>query len=667
MFTIKQIPIIALALSLLAISPCPATPVFDLADLSLEELMDIKVELVARRPQRLAEVPAAAAVLTADEIRRAGARTIPDALRLVPGVQVARVDANKWAISARGFNGLFSNKLLVLIDGRTVYSPLFSGVFWEAQDVVLDDIERIEVIRGPGGTLWGANAVNGIINIVTRSAAETQGALVEVLADYRGEHRTTVRHGGALSSDADYRVYARYTDYAASSDGDDDWRVVRGGARLDWRLSARDELTLQGDFYDGKVGQTFRLTSSFEPPYVQTTSTRSPVAGANALARWQHSTGDSDLHLQIYYDHSERDDLPLIGSTDVFDIDFQQHRRARQHELVWGWGYRRNADSVEGSFALAFDPTAQETHLFSVFAQDQMPLVGERLRLIVGSKIERNSYTGWEWQPGARLLWRPRTAVEQTLWLALTRAVRTPSRSDADIRITTQVLPPDALGPGAPTSLIALVGDRGVEAEDLIAVEAGFRAQSSEKMRYTLSAFYNIYSDLRSSETSSPEFRSNPTPHLYIPLRTANRLDGRTYGAELTADWQALRTWQLRAAYSLLYIDLELEPSSADELAVSQERESPRQQWVLRSLSEPHPDVQFDLTWRYVGALPVQSIAAYSTLDVHLGWALKPGLLLQLVTRDLFSSPRREFNPLVASSLPTRIGTTTTASLRWQF
>jgi iron complex outermembrane receptor protein len=640
---------------------------FDLADLSLEELMDIKVELVARRPQRLADVPAAAAVLTAEDIRRAGARTIPDALRLVPGVQVARVDANKWAISARGFNGLFSNKLLVLIDGRTVYSPLFSGVFWEAQDVVLEDIERIEVIRGPGGTLWGANAVNGIINIVTRTAADTQGTLTQVSVSGRGDRQITTRHGGALSPRANYRIYARHSTWAASVDGDDRWHVVRGGTRVDWQLSPRDDLTLQGDLYDGTVGQTFQLPVSLQPPFMETRATHSPIQGANVLARWQRRSGDSNISLQAYYDHSERRDWPLKGKVDILDVDFQQHLAAARHHFVWGWSYRRSADTVDGSFTLSFAPTQRATHLFSLFAQEQFDLVPKQLQLTVGNKLERNTYTGWEWQPGARLVWHPRAAAGQLLWLALTRAVRTPSRYDANALVTTQILPPNALFAAAPTARLALVGRDAVQSENLLALELGYRTQPSDLFHIDLATFYNLYSDLRSNDPGLPEFIEGPTPYLYVPFLAANRTKGRTYGAELSADWQVRDTWLVRAAYSQLYIDLKLNSNDQDPLALSQERESPRQQFVLRSQSELRQGVQFDITWRYIGALPSQSIDAYSTFDLSLISALSPNLQLQLGGRDLWSSPRREFAPLVVATQPTRFETEVWTTLNWRF
>ncbi len=662
-----RISAIALALQLLSLLPCLAAPSFDLVDLSLEELMDIKVELVARRPQRLADVPAAISVLTADDIRRSGARSIPDALRLVPGVQVARVDANKWAISARGFNGLFANKLLVLIDGRTVYSPLFSGVFWEAQDVVLEDVERIEVIRGPGGTLWGANAVNGIINIVTRPAADTRGALAEVFASGRGSEQITARYGGSLSPHADYRIYARYSAWAASIDGSDSWRVARGGTRIDWRLSARDDLVLQGDLYDGRARQVFQLPVSLQPPYVETRATSSPIQGANILARWKRHGDNSDLSLQTYYDRSERRDWPLKGSVDIFDVDFQQHLQAARHHFVWGWGYRRNSDSIDGSFTLSFAPPQRTTHLFSVFAQEQFALNPKRLQLTVGGKLERNTYTGWEWQPGARLLWRPRAASDQLLWLALTRAVRIPSRYDAAARVTAQILPPNALFPDAPTARITLVGDSAVQSENLLAFEAGYRAQPNDLLHIDLATFYNRYSDLRSNDPGLPEFIAAPTPYLNVPLLAANRIEGHTYGAEISADWQALDTWLLRANYSLLYIDLQLETSSQDQLALSQERESPRSQFTLRSQVELRRDTQFDITWRYVGALPPQSIDAYSTFDLSLTSTLHSNLQLQLGGRDLLSSPRREFAPLVMATQPTRIKTEAWTALSWRF
>ncbi|MBT4498830.1 MAG: TonB-dependent receptor plug domain-containing protein, partial [Gemmatimonadetes bacterium] len=398
----------------------------DLVALSLEELMEIQVALVSRTPEKLGDVPAAVYALTAEDLRRAGIRSLPDALRLVPGVQVARVDANKWAITARGFNNQFANKLLVLIDGRSVYSPLFSGVFWESQDVLVEDVERIEVIRGPGGTLWGANAVNGIINVVTRSTRDTEGTLAQAGGGLPQTSWAAVRHGRSLGERGAYRLYLRHSTWPASIDSSsrsqaDDWRILRAGGRIDLSLSERDNLTLQTDLYTGEAGQTFQLVSSLEPPYERTFDVESPIRGASILGRWRRETGDdADLALQLYLDRAERRGGPLEGNIQLLDADLQHRRHYRRHELVWGLGYRRSTDSFVGSLALSFQPPERTTHLWSAFVHDAIDLQSERLRLSLGTKFEHNSHTGLEVQPGARLWWRP--ATDHALWLAITRA-----------------------------------------------------------------------------------------------------------------------------------------------------------------------------------------------------------------------------------------------------
>ena len=640
----------------------------DLISLSLEELMEIQVALVSRTPERLGDVPAAVYALTAEDLRRAGVRSLPDALRLVPGVQVARVDANKWAITTRGFNNQFANKLLVLIDGRSVYSPVFSGVFWETQDVLVEDVERIEVIRGPGGTLWGANAVNGIINVVTRSARDTQGTLVQAGGGFPQTAWAAVRHGRSLGERSAYRFYLRHSTWPTSVDSSDrnqadDWRILRAGGRLDLSLSRRDDLTLQTDLYAGKVGQTFQLVSSLEPPYERAFDVESPIRGASLLGRWHRETGaDADLAVQLYFDRGERRDGPLEGSIQLLDADLQHRRRFPRHERVWGLGYRRSADSFAGSLAISFQPLKRTTHLWSAFVHEAIDLRPERLRLSLGTKFEHNSHTGLEVQPGARLWWRP--ATDHALWLAVTRAVRTPSRSDDDARITVQVLPPDQLFSGSPLAVVENRGSRRVVSEKLLASEAGYRVRPAERVNLDLALFYHLYGDLRSSELGLPEPYGTS---LLIPVRADNLTRGRTYGAELAVDWQFLPRWQLRASYAYLEMDLELRKGGQDLLSLSQEEENPHHQIVLRSHAELSSRLQLDLTGRYASALPAQAIPSYFALDLHLSWMPADLLELSLVGRDLFANPHPEFAPQIVATLPTWVEASLLAELTCRF
>jgi iron complex outermembrane recepter protein len=666
--TVRPSGLLALLFSFILPISAALSQDLDLTSLSLEELLEIQVALISRTPEKLGNVPAAVYALTAEDLRRAGVRSLPDALRLVPGVQVARVDANKWAITARGFNNQFANKLLVLIDGRSVYSPLFSGVFWEAQDVLVEDVERIEVIRGPGGTLWGTNAVNGIINVVTRSARDTEGTLAQAGGGFPQTGWAAVRHGRSLGEWGAYRLYLRHSTWPASIDSSnrhqvDDWRISRAGGRLDLSLSRRDDLTLQTDLYTGEVGQTFQLVSSLEPPSEDTFDAESPIRGASVLARWQrHTSADADLAVQLYFDRAERRGGPLEGSIQLLDADLQHRRRYRRHELVWGLNYRRSADSFVGSLPLSFQPPERTTHLWSAFVHEAIDLRPERLRLSLGTKFEHNSHTGLEVQPGARLWWRPATA--HALWLAVTRAVRTPSRSDDDARFITQIFPPDQLFPGSPPAVVESRGNRRIVSEKLLAYEAGYRVRPAETVNLDLALFYHIYDDLRSNELGLPEPYGTS---FLVPIRADNLTRGRTYGAELAADWQLLPRWQLRASYAYLEMDLKLQQKGQDLLSLSQEEENPHHQIVLRSHAELSSRLQLDLTGRYVGPLPAQAIPSYLALDLHLSWMPVETLELSLVGRDLFANPHPEFAPQIVATLPTWVEASLLAELTCRF
>jgi iron complex outermembrane receptor protein len=413
--------------SLLASNSTQAGQGYDLSRLSLEELMNIEVTLVGRKPERWMQTAAAVSVITAADLRRWGVRSIPAALRAVPGLHIAVVDANKWVVTARGFAGLFANKLLVLIDGRSVYTPLFSGVFWEAQDVVLEDVERIEVIRGPGGTLWGANAVNGIINIVTKKAARTQGTLVQLGGGTKERLFATVRHGGQAGEHLHWRAYIKHfkrtrSPAATNRPVRDAWHAYHSGGRLDWSISDRDMLSLHANAYSGKTGQSVSLLTGLEPPYVQDTYGDADISGIAAQGRWERSYSEqAHFALQFYYDRAERRDIVLGGVIHNTDLDFQHRFRwtARQ-ELTWGLGYRFTTDELDGISNISFIPSSRDTYLFSAFVHDEIAIIQQHLHLMLGAKLERNSYTDFETQPNARLWWSP--TPRHLLWGAISRA-----------------------------------------------------------------------------------------------------------------------------------------------------------------------------------------------------------------------------------------------------
>jgi iron complex outermembrane recepter protein len=637
----------------------------DLTALSLEDLMEIQVSLAVRSEGRLFDTPAAAYVLTGEDIRRSGANSLPEALRLVPGVEVARIDANKWAVATRGFNGRFANKLLVLIDGRAVYTPFYSGVMWEIRDVLLEDVERIEVIRGPGGTLWGANAVNGIINIVTKSAQETMGGLVRVGGGDEQQGIFRFRYGGTVTGDTHFRAFGKAFVHDAFVDstgrtGKDDWRMGRVGFHLDRSLGKGGALTWQGDIYRGERGQIHRLPTLF-PPYVDLGEYEARLAGGYLLGRWVHvSRADSELRFQVYYDRTEWDEHLIAETRDTYDLDFQHaFDWGRWQEVVWGLGYRLSMDdtsyrlsmdAADGAPYFSLDPVQRSSPLYSAFAQDKILLPG-RVQLFVGTKLEHNDYTGFEYQPSARLLWVPRPG--QAVWAAFTRAVRTPSRTEDDARLLTRVLPPGEYVPDSPPILVVIVGDRRVEAERLRSFELGYRLHPRPGLSFDLTGYYNRYADLQIGVLAPPVRYEEPVPYLELPLSSANGMKGETYGFELAIDWQERSAgWQLRAAYSYLHMALRAGPG-ATPVATYEEEASPTHQFFLWPSLELPRQLQLDATLRFVDRLPTYAIDRYTELDLHLSWRPESRLEFSVAAQDLLHDSHAEFSDIYVNTVPT--------------
>ncbi len=494
--------------------------------LSLDQLMNIEVMSVSRRPEHLFETPSAIQVITQDDIRRSGATSLPEALRLASNLQVAQVDARQWAISARGFNSTTANKLLVLIDGRTVYTPLFSGVFWDVQDVLLSDVDRIEVISGPGATLWGANAVNGVINVITKDAKETGGLLVTGGGGSELRGLGSARYGGGLGAHANYRIYGKAFSRDATllpngQDTTDGWHMGQGGFRLDWEASAGDRLSLLSDWYGGRIAQP-------SPGHIA-------VSGGNVIAKWAHPiSAKSELTVQAYYDRTHRDIPGTFGEDlDIYDIDVQ-HRAAvhARHNVVWGAGYRLMNDRVVNTAALAFLPPHVARQWFTAFAQDEIALASDRLHVTLGTKIEHNDYTGFEIQPSGRVNWT--FSPSRTLWAAISRAVRTPSRIDREL-----------YAPGQPPYYLA--GGPDFRSENELAYELGYRHQQGALV-LAFASFYSRYHGLRSLEQVNPP---NPTP-----IVIANGQHGESYGAEATASYRITDDWQLHAGYTELRVHI---------------------------------------------------------------------------------------------------------------
>ncbi|HVU25662.1 MAG TPA: TonB-dependent receptor [Opitutus sp.] len=607
-----------------------------LKHLSVEELMDVEVTSVSKWPQRLQEAAAAIQVITNEDIRRSGASELAAALRLAGNLDVAQQNAHDWKISARGFNTDLSNKLLVLIDGRTVYTPLYSGVFWDAQDYLLEDVDRIEVVSGPGGSLWGANAVNGVINVITKSAKDTQGGYLEAGGGTELRGFAAARYGGGVAPSVYLRVYGQYSERDSSAlanggDGGDSWHTTRAGFRLDSEALAQTTLTLQGDAYSSRENVL--------------TGGHGRVSGGNILGRWTRTLSpDSGVSLQVYYDRSHLDSPKpanglagageLTDNLDTYDLDFEHHFRWQErHRVVWGLGYRLVHDVAGNAPTVGFIPERVDHPLYSAFVQDEVRL-HDNLFFTLGTKLEHNAYTGFEWEPSARLRWN--FAATQMLWAAVSRAVRTPSRVDRDL------VQPTNLPPPYPPSI--LTGNADYDSETLIAYELGYRCQLPAGVTGSLSLFYNDYDDLRSLTPGAAGF-----PSFGFPIVFHNNLQGETHGAELSLTWPMSEWWRLQAAYDLLEEHLRVKPGQVDFSNALNETADPRHQFSLRSTMDLSHDLALDVAFRWIDALPINNgptpgtVPAYGELDVRLGWRPTTRLELSVVGQNLLHRQHQEY------------------------
>lgn len=622
---------IAAALVVLATLPALAadeTSLENLADLSLEELGNIEITSVSRRAERILDAPASVYVITAEDIRRSGATSLPEALRLAPNLLVAQVSTGGYSISARGFNSSAGNKLLVLIDGRSVYTPLFSGVFWDVQDTMLEDVERIEVISGPGGTLWGTNAVNGVINVITRSSKDTQGGLLAGGAGNR-ESGGAVRYGGAIGAGGHYRVYGKYSDidHTSLANGDavnDGLYMKRAGFRADWDRGG-DQFTVQGDAYGGEKAQPAPGTITLNG-----ISRLNPVAisGFNLNSRWSHDLdGGSKLGLQAYYDHTERNVRGTFDDTlDIVDVQFQHALQpAAAHAVVWGAEYRHGRDRIVNDDFIAFLPASVDQAWSSLFAQDEIAL-RENLSLTLGTRLERNDYTGNEFLPSARLAWK--FIPDNMLWTAASRTVRAPSRIDRDFYFPA-------------TAPFLIQGGPDFRSEVAQVYELGYRGQPWTRLTWSATGFYTEYDHLRTLEI-------DPGGTFLV---WGNEMDGRTSGVEMWATYQASAGWRVNAGFTTLHKELKLKPDS-DGLngGVDAEGNDPDYSWHLRSMHNLSEQWELDAMLRGIAALHTPAVPAYVAVDLRIGWKPRRDLELSLVGQNLFDSAHAEFgNPLTRS------------------
>jgi iron complex outermembrane receptor protein len=643
MALVKGTPFAA-AMLLLGIAAFPQAqtpPAKDLTQVSLEDLLNTKVTSVSKKEQTLSTAGAAIFVITQEDIRRSGATNIPDLLRMAPGVNVAQVNANTWAISIRGFNDIYADKVLVLIDGRSVYNPTFSGVNWDQQDVPLEDIERIEIIRGPGGTVWGGNAMNGVINIITKSSKSTPGGLISAGTGSQTAAQSLAQYGGTMGDNGTYRAFVHYFDQKSSifpggAPAADSYGMLHGGFRGDWQLAQRDTFTLQGDFQQSRIGD---MTSGLFGPLLESSN---QVTTGNILGRWNRTFSErSATSLQIYYDSDHRNLEPndVDAHLGTIDLDFNHHLAVgSRHDFVWGLGYRSTGDRITPSNVITFTPSQQRTNLFSVFIQDQIKLSSE-FSLTLGSKFEHNSYTGYETEPSAQLVWQVRP--EHSLWLSASKAIRQPSRSDNGLEVGLASIP---VGGGA-TGFLALFGNTDVEAEELRDYEAGYRALLNKHFSLDVVGFVSFYRRLRTEEPGSPYdyLVDGSTPVLLIPLNFENRAHARDYGGEVFATWTATSRWKMMAGYSQLRMDVTRDPSSLDTTVQQIPGFSPAHQFQIRSQWNPRPRWEWDASLAYTGPLTTTNVPGFARLDTRIGWHASESIELSLVGQNLLSPGHLEF------------------------
>ena len=659
----------------------------DLTAMSVEQLVELDLTSITKTNGDSKHVAAAIHVVTNEDIRRIGATTIPEALRVVPGLHVARVDGNKWSVSVRGFSDQFVNKLLVLVDGRSVYTPLFSGTWWDQIDVMMEDIDRIEVISGPGASLWGANAVNGVINIITKKAKDTQGALV---SSHFGNERYGggLRYGADLGDDAYLKVFGRHAAHDDStvagdpSQNGDFGRLSKIGFRYDKTLDSGDKLTLDGDAYLGESGGaplafpvlTGNLTPTLTPPFSQMLPTGQDYYGNHILGRWERrQSADSSTVFRFYWDRHGRKANSIDGEyvIDTFDADFQHNYRLNDsHRLVWGSGFRFNNNEFGNGYYLALFPNQRSDRIYSLFAQDEITLVPERWSLTLGAKVEHNPVTQFEVQPNARLLWTP--DEHNSVWASVSRSVRTPSWVEQYMAYSIALIPPQPAQPFP--VLVGIQGNPNQTSEKMLAFETGWRRQWNRDFNTDISLYYYSYDDLQSTSfgNSIPYFApSNPYLPQYVlmPSYFGNYGMAQVYGGEISADWQVSEAWKLRASYSYAEDYFNTPSSQPADTNIDGSGSYPINQAMLWSMYQITPEISLDLNWRFVDAANLAystPTKSYHEVDARLAWQFAKGVEFALVGRSLLDSRHYESHTAQFSSA-TSVQREVYGTFRWQF
>jgi iron complex outermembrane recepter protein len=622
------------------------------------------VTTVERQPSTVGRTPAAVFVITPEMIKRTGARTIPDALRIAPGVDVARINAHSWAISIRGFNGAFANKLLVQIDGRIVYNATFGGVYWNQQDVVLEDVERIEVIRGPGTTMWGSNAVNGVINIITKSSSETQGALVQSGGGGQDQQDfNTARYGGRIGESTTYRVWGQQFDRASGWSADplnsnDAWHGKHGGFRIDYKPNCEDTLTFQGDAFSGFGGVRYNLATP-TPPFSEVFSDVEQFPTSNLLLRYTRVIDDeTSWQLMTYYDHyqqMQRDPLVLDQVRDTWNIDYQlQFSPFERHQFVTGANYRRSPDSFVNSFVVGFEPPQFVTEWAGYFLQDTITLEEDRWYFTPGVRLEYNSFGKFQVEPTARLLFLP--SERQSVWLAVSRAVRNPTRSDATVYFNSHVGPP-----GVPV-FANITGDPAIEPENMMAYELGYRAAPTDAFTWDIAGYINDYRKLIGvGPIGAPIFQP---PGVFLPAMLANNTRALSYGFESTATYQVNECWRLFATYSLFEVNAQSDqPTTATQINGS----SPNNMVYLRTAHDLGYNVHWDLIGRYVDSLVAIGVPKYIEMDTRIAWQATKNMEFSFVGQNLLDGHHLEFNDVIAGTIPTEVRRSWYGMLTWTY
>jgi iron complex outermembrane recepter protein len=659
---------LAMIFSLL-LSAWPQVSPPDLTSLSLEDLMNTKVSSVSKREQKLSQTASAIFVITAADILRSGATNIPDLLRIVPGLDVAQIEGNSWAISARGFNGRFSNELLVLVDGRTVYTPTFGGVFWDVLDLPLEYIERIEVIRGPGGTVWGANAVNGVVNIITKKAVETQGGLLVGGAGNLDQGFGTTQYGGGLGKKTNYRIFAKYFNQGSliapeGGSGNDGWHLLRGGFRMDSRISAKDTLMVEGDIYAGNESIPTSFLPSLTSPGLKDIDLLVPLSGGFLHSAWNHVySARSDTTFNLSFDRYKRNDI-LAEQRKTLELEFKHHFAwgARQ-DLVWGATYRNTDSDSQGTLLISLNPSDVNMQLFSFFIQDEIAVVPDKLYLTVGTKVDHSYYTKFNLFPSARAVWT--LTARHMLWAAVSKAVRTPSQIDTNSRVNFGGF----RGPGGTPTVAALVGNPRFGDEGLTAYEAGYRTTVLRNFSFDFAAYYSRYDHQETVEPAAPFFESSPAPpHLVLPVTYQNLMHGEGHGFEIAANWKLTDRWTLSPGYAFEQLHMHLDAASQDtEEALAAEGTSPVHSAQLRSHAALRHGVSWDVSGYFVDRLKSGGAPSYTRVDTGLTWRWTERLSTSVVGQNLLKDRHLEFVDSTGSVRSTLIKRGVYAKFTWQF